>query len=588
MKRILLIIGTFFFLGSSIQAQHLWARQTQPTPGGPGGSASTRDVALDRADNVYMIGEFGGQISWGSQSLLDESVVGDDGPVYLAKFDADGNVLWANGIAGKSSNNGWGITTSADAKVFVCGEYEQTNSSTFLDFGNGVTLNGNASQSVFVAMADSSGTFHWASNILASDHAGTQYVTPKDIITMGEAIYITGEVQDSVTAGGNTYNQANSDKHKQMFLAKFDTAGNFLWFKHTNQEDGFAFSSGNHLYPGPAGNLYVVGIFSPNNSSWEGQNLGGSGTLNSQHLFIGKFNPKGNLLWHRWAVGAGTSVQEPRPIGIDQEGNVYTSVRTAGATHLGDTTFQSTTGMYLVKYDSSGVRQYTVPFYGIEGFGIAGVDVQAVYARPDGRTYVMGRYGNLAIIIGQDTLPAPPSFDGWNFAASFTPGGQVIDARVWAEEYLGQFNEFTITNIEADQQGNLYVGGIIEDGSASFEQDTIGISTGQDQTFLVKTNPNGFFISTGLAEEIFSQVNVKVYPNPAHGYCQLQYETIGFEQIDYQLLNLQGQLVKRQQLDFGTHRQAVELDLGGLSAGVYVLQLVREGQLMYRQKVVVE
>ncbi|MDX2245780.1 MAG: T9SS type A sorting domain-containing protein [Bacteroidia bacterium] len=572
-------LSAIFFLSVvSLHSQHQWARQSV------GQGVDAHDMVIDPWGNSYVLGDFTGTVMWGNHSVTQDNTVNTQGPVFLAKYDAEGNAVWARGIKGKSSNNGNAVATDAVGNVYVCGEYDQTNSFSILDFGNGLTLEGNPSSSVFLAKADSSGTFRWAERILASDDVGEQRITAKDILVVGADVYITGEVLQPVSVGSTIYNTTNGDK-TQMFIAKYDTAGNFQWFKHTNRVGDFGTASGAYLYAGKHNNIYVVGSHNKFSVTWDSQAFGVSPQLTNTHLFIGSFSSEGALLWHQWAATASTGPQKPHPVGVDADGNITTTIRALGSTQLSDTSFIASVDRYLVKFDSTGNRIYTKPMYGYVNLTTPGIQVHALYSRGNGTTFAVGTHTLNPIVFGQDTLPADPGgINLWNYFAAFDANGNAIDAKLWADEYLEPLNEFEMVMFTGDAQGNLFVTGKME-GAAKVGNDTL------DQMFnmfLVKTDPNGFFeLNTRIYDNLKSGRSFQVFPNPSSESVWLEYEPEKPENIEIQIENIQGQTVMRAERQFSPGVTRQQLLLAEIPAGVYAIRFGQAHSLIGIGKIVI-
>lgn len=588
MKRLFLTLNILLSCLASLPAQHIWAEQSIPTPGGFGGAVTAVDMAMDPSENIFVFGTYSGGVSWGIHSLLDDNTVGDEGPVFLAKYDPNGNALWAHGIKGKGSNEGLAVATDGAGAVYVAGQYEQTNSFTILDLGNGITLEGNASQSVFIGKATTDGTFQWAKRILATDDIGSQFIKPNDMVVDGADIYIIGTVLEAVSIDTSSFNLTNPDQ-TQLFIAKYDTAGTFKWFKHTNGENEFGFAEGNYIHLSNTGNIYAVGTYGTNNSpvSWDGDTLDTSSLLGNRHLFIGSFDPDGNMNWHQWAAASGGTAQEPHAVGVDANGNIYTTIRASGTTEIGDTSFLADRGQYLVKYNSIGNREFVKPFFEFAPPLAPFVQVHSAHARADGRTYFVGTQSpSRTLIFGNDTLPGDPGgINLWNFAAMFDANGNALGGSPWADEYIGAFNEFTFSGLLQDQQGNLLFNGLIENGSARLGTDTLGLDIAQDHLFLVKTNPDSFLMTTGISSQTFTELAISLYPNPTSHSFTLAYKPTQVESMQLTLVNLQGQIVHRESLRFSPNVSEYTIEPVGILPGMYLLQLEDTFRLIYRQKV---
>jgi hypothetical protein len=121
-------------------------------------------VALDASDNIYVAGDFYGTAVFGADSLI--SAGGED--AFLAKYEADGDNVWAKGFGDNNSGGVVGDKASAvcvrpDGTVVMGGNYFGS-----VDFGGGAlgpwptNPNGDHECDVFLAAFDATGRHLWS------------------------------------------------------------------------------------------------------------------------------------------------------------------------------------------------------------------------------------------------------------------------------------------------------------------------------------------------------------------------------------------------------------------------------------------
>ena len=189
-------------------------------------------------------------------------------------------------------------------------------------------------------------------------------------------IYVVGTIFSGLD--GNTW-QGGGD----VFLMKFDPAGNKKWTKQTG-------TSGDDSDSGAArdsdGNIYIAGL---TDGSFAGySNAGGI------DIFLLKYDSDGNK---QWVKQFGTdSDEDATSVAVDSSGNVYLSGNTTagfdGNAHIGSQDF------FLMKFNSAGNKQWT------KQFGTSKWDqCNGVITDPDGNIYLTGGvllgglYGNTNI-----------------------------------------------------------------------------------------------------------------------------------------------------------------------------------------------
>ncbi len=123
-KRIFFFSAIILFVSTSVHAQ--WAK---PISGS--GPQLGKDIAVDVAGNVYTTGTFAGATDFdpgpGSFILSSSCPCDESNPpkadVYLAKYDNNGNFLWALNIGGSDADISGGIALDADGNVLIAGSF---------------------------------------------------------------------------------------------------------------------------------------------------------------------------------------------------------------------------------------------------------------------------------------------------------------------------------------------------------------------------------------------------------------------------------------------------------------------------------
>jgi hypothetical protein len=114
-------------------------------------------VATDGNGNVFIAGSYSNTpISFGSTTLTNS---GED-DIFISKYNASGNLLWAKKVGGPYWERVLGVTTNTEGSLFVTGYFY----SPYLSFGNNTLIN-SGNGDIFVAKYDSSGNALWAKKI---------------------------------------------------------------------------------------------------------------------------------------------------------------------------------------------------------------------------------------------------------------------------------------------------------------------------------------------------------------------------------------------------------------------------------------
>jgi hypothetical protein len=269
-----------------------------------------RTIALDSSNNVYIAGDFLGTVDFnpsaGTTNITSDTTWFD---AYILKLDTDGNFIWVKQIGGISTESISGIDING-TNLFVSGYFVGT-----VDFNpnagiNNITAVGGG-QDGFICKLDTSGNYVWAKNL------GDSCISSKSD-SLGNT-FITGSFQGSSDFDpGATIVTLTSNGSLDLFIAKFDTLGNYIWAKNLGGS-GLDQSAGMVL--DNAFNIYLTGVFEttvdfdPNVGI---ANLVSKGNVDN---FVAKYSPNGDYIW-TGSIGS-TQLDNGNSIALDSNNNVF-------------------------------------------------------------------------------------------------------------------------------------------------------------------------------------------------------------------------------------------------------------------------
>ncbi|MFS0518943.1 beta strand repeat-containing protein [Nostoc sp. UIC 10607] len=394
-------------------------------------------IAADTFGNTYVTGAFNGTATFGNTTLTSTGFGYSD--AFIAKFDSNNNILWAQKLGGTLTDVGLGITVDEAGNSYATGFF-----SGIATFGS-TTLTSTGNEDAFITKLDSNGNVLWAQKL-----GGTESDSGLGITTdaIGN-IYATGALN------------ANSS---DTFIHKLDQNGNILWTKNlggTSPDSGFGITNDKD------GNTYVSGFF-------RGTATFGSTTLTSagnEDAFITKLDSSGNFLWAK-SLG-GISDDRGRGIIVDETGNAYFTGYFSVSATFGSTTFNSAgnADAFVAKLDNNGNTLWAKNLGGTEsdeGYGIVADEV--------GNIYVSGLFSSTGTF-GNSTLSSTGDSDA--FIAKLDSNGNVLSA-----QKFGGVSSDLGTGIATDGKGNIYATGGFSD-TATFGNITL-TSAGNTDAFVVK------------------------------------------------------------------------------------------------------
>lgn len=321
-------------------------------------------ISTDNQNNILLTGYFRGTVDFdpgpGIYNLVSNGEAGSDpgygGDCFVAKYTSSGNFIMAFKIGGSTFDNGLSIQAGSNDDIIVTGYFRSEN----VDFdpGPGTYILNASSGTIFLARYTSTGGFLWAFNTGLGDADNSSYELKLD--NSGN-IYVTGYYQginiDFDPGPGTALLSSNGNY--DIFIAKYTSAGNYVWAKSIG---GPGFDISRSVALDEKGNLYMTGEFQgavdfdPGSGVYNLTSHGGA-----SDFFVLKLDNNGNFIW---AKNTGNSQNE---IGghIDyKNGQVVVTGFFQGSNLDFDpgpaTAISSSNGgydIYAVRYDTSGNYQ---------------------------------------------------------------------------------------------------------------------------------------------------------------------------------------------------------------------------------------
>ena len=248
-----------------------------------------------------------------------------------------------------------------------------------------------------------------------------------------------------------------------------------------------------------SGNVYLAGeTGSANGIATAGAHLTINNNLATYDAFLVKFNSSGVRQWGTYYGGAG----DDRGYGCatDASGNVYVAGRTrsangiatAGAHQTNEIDTVWSNDAFLVKFNSSGVRQWGT-YYGGPSDGSFDSGNDAGYScatDASGNVYLSGRTASvtgIATVGAHQTLLGDGAMGGYDaFLVKFNSSG----VRQWGTYYGGNATD-NASSCATDASGNVYLTGSTRSTTSIATMGSHQTTYAKDDAFLVKFNSSG-------------------------------------------------------------------------------------------------
>ncbi|MCS7177606.1 MAG: SBBP repeat-containing protein, partial [Candidatus Kapabacteria bacterium] len=327
--------------------------------GGGTGSDYGYGIGVDANGNVYVTGYYySNPAVFGSWSLAAATTP----DVFLVKYDANGNVLWAARMAGTSTDIVYNLAVDANGNSYLTGYF--SSSTTFFSAGSttGTTLPAVGSGvEAFVAVYNTNGVFQWARAIGGSS---SEYGYGVGVDQSGN-VYVSGYYYSNpIYVGSTAMSLSVAYATPEIFLAKFNPSGTALWVANA-----MVGSSTEILYDmstDASGNSFLTGYTTSNPAYAISAAGSGGGTITisrgttTAQAFAVRFNTNGVAQWG--SIVGGTVSTYGYGIDVDNRGNIY-----LGGYHYGSFTFGSSTisvsatpDVFILVWQSDGTADFGV------------------------------------------------------------------------------------------------------------------------------------------------------------------------------------------------------------------------------------
>ena len=496
----LLPIILYIFMNRAFAQNYQWAVKI--------GSAiniyeRTETISSNSTGLVFAGGEFSGTVDFDpGAGVFNSTPVGScDG--YISIYDPNGNLLSMIQIGSSGLDFISGITTTQTGEFYATGTIAGTAD---FDPTPGIySLTPQSSQSMFLAKYDALFQLQWA--FLIGDASGFCNSQSISLDNNGDVL-LTGQFSGTTDfdPGTGTFN-LTPNGNGDAFLAKYSSAGNYLWaFKLASLDNDMGFS----VTTDAASNVLVCGLFSGNADFDPGiPVITLSASTGDCDLFVAKYNSSGNYLW---AFDIGTAFAFERATGIasDNSGNVYVTGNFGGTTDFDPSAavnnLSSSGGqdIFIAKYDPNGNYLFAFPIGGAANSD----ESEAINVNSSGSIFVTGKFSGTADLDpgnGIANLTSLGNQDG--FLSAYDQSGNYL----WAFKFgsTGQDGGYSVCS---NPSGDIFLAGGFQQ-TVDFDPGitTVNLtSAGNEDGFLAKYSTAILSIENTL----ITDNRLSVFPNP--------------------------------------------------------------------------
>ncbi|MES2747971.1 MAG: T9SS type A sorting domain-containing protein [Bacteroidota bacterium] len=220
--------GTSFITKYDTNGNVLWAKGAQRTGASPYPN-NMQDLSVDSSGNIFV----GGSFSTTTMQFDAITISNPEAPlhtIFMVKYDASGNALWAKVPTAPSPNNYINtVSTDASGNAYFSGGFRGT-----MTFDAVSVMASSSGSKLFTVKYNSSGVAQWAKTASTS---GSSYsnIDSSDVDSSGN-LYVTGTFSPNTINFGNGI-VATSTGNGGLFVVKYNSSGTPLWIRNAGSLD---------------------------------------------------------------------------------------------------------------------------------------------------------------------------------------------------------------------------------------------------------------------------------------------------------------------------------------------------------------
>lgn len=390
---------------------------------------------------------------------------------------------WAKKISGDLSEYINDAVIDANDYIYVTGHFRD---SVDFDMNSGVEkLGATGFSNAYIGKYSSDGSLLWVKHFGGVDHCQSFAIQQDNAgnLIIGGLYSSTVDFDPGV---GNTSRTSNG--LEDIFLAKFDSSGNFIWVKGLG---GTSYEQINTIDIDVDNNIYVGGFVRGTLDLDPGAGISNYTAVGQKDIYVSKFTPAGNFSWG-FGIGSSSGEEEVVEILVDNSNKVYitgyfrNTVDFDPGSSTNSLTSSGSEDNYVAQYDSAGNYQWAFKIGG--GSSERGTQVASDGL---GNIFVSGQYGGT---VDFDPSASTANITSYSvrdvFVSKYTSAGSYVWAfGIGGSTSIEDINDLTFSG------GDLYITGHFRD-SIDFDPgpNTFDLITdSNDDMFLASYSDNGEF-----------------------------------------------------------------------------------------------
>lgn len=527
-----------------------------------------RGVTTDEAGNIYLTGNYNHTCDFDPDATVFNITSAGLGDIFVVKLDTAGKLIWAKSMGGGGADLGFAIAVDKDGAVYTTGQFAGTCD---FDPGPGTSsLTSKGGSDIFVSKLDKDGNYEWARQMGGTNHEiGNALITDAT-----NNVYLTGAFNGTADFDPSAATlDLTSAGLTDLFVVKLNSAGLLQWVK---QMGGSGNDYGRGIVLDKWNNVITTGVYENTDADFDPGaavfNIAGAGTM-----YISKLSNTGDFVWAK-RIGHTSSIESVKGVAVDEMGGIYTvgdffSVKDFDpGSGVNNITPVGAHDVFVYKVDSAGAYQWAVSMGG------------------------SGSENGNAIAIGKNASIHTTGY--FEATADFNPGSASYNLTSYgfSDVFLSTLSQ-CIVNTEVTLAGSTLTAsasGLNYQWVSCPDYTAIGGATGKNFT-PSSSGDYAVIISNGTSCKDTSAcisvvpsgitryndaATVNIYPNPSSN--ELNYAQVP-EGCTLSISNALGQVVFSRVCTASSGN----IDVSGFSKGFYIIKIVKEGELLNTQKLII-
>jgi hypothetical protein len=256
-----------------------WARQL-------GGDWGTGVAALS-AGSAVVAGSFSGTPTFGAgEPNATMLISAGEIDVFVARYDADGRLVWAKSGGGDAIDEGRRVVALSDDSAVVLGDFQGTATFSAGD-PSSMSLTSAGNSDIFMVRYEADGSLAWAGRAGGADFESGQGAT----VLADDSVVATGTFRGTATFGQGWPGETllTSTGNRDVFVARYARDGTLVWAKRAGGTGAAYGVSATTLFDD---SVVVAGGFSGSFTLGPGEgNETGLTSAGDSDVFLARFYP---------------------------------------------------------------------------------------------------------------------------------------------------------------------------------------------------------------------------------------------------------------------------------------------------------